>query len=93
MRDPSPLAGQTVTIHPAVPYENLVDGAEYRVEDWWTNVYGKSWTEADGNPAAIIYSIRTAKGGLPFSDDVLYGKCGSLGYLVHVSEIEEAADG
>ncbi len=89
MREQSPLAGRTVKVHPVVPYENLQEGVEYRVEDWWINVYGKSWTQADGNPAAMIYAIRMAKGGLPFGDDVLYGKCGYLGYLVHISEIEE----
>jgi hypothetical protein len=92
-RPASPLAGKTVTVKPAAPYENLQDGAEYRVEDWWENVYGKSWMDATGNPAALIYGMRSGVGGLPIDDDVLYGKINSLGYLVHVSEIVEKENG
>jgi hypothetical protein len=87
-RDPSPLAGQTVKVRPVKPYENLVEDAEYHVEDWWQNVYGSSWMFAQGNPAALIYAMRTGVGGgVPIDDEVLYGKIGSFGYLVHVSEV------
>ena len=89
-RDPSPLAGQTVKVNPVAPYENLIEGAEYRVEDWWQNVYGGSWMFAQGNPAALIYAMRTGMAGVagvPTDDEVLYGKIGHLGYLVHVSEV------
>ncbi|MBM0275137.1 hypothetical protein [Micromonospora tarensis] len=87
MRDRSPLAGQTVTIRADVA---VLGGQEYRVEDWWQNVYGGSWMTADGNPAAMKYGFRAGLAGLPLDDEVLYGKVGPLGHLVHVSEIEGA---
>ncbi len=86
-RPASPMAGKTVKVKPAAPWDGLVDGAEYRVEDWWQNVYGQSWMIAQGNPAALIYALRSATGGLPTDEEVLYGKVGSFGYLVHVSEV------
>ena len=96
MRDTSPLAGRTVRIagtakHPQVPD---FGGSEFRVEDWWENVGGKSWQACEGNPACMVYGIRSGLSGLPLDDEVLYGKIGPFGHLVHYSEIErmEAAD-
>jgi len=87
-REPSKYAGQTVKIRPEV---REIGGAECRVEDWWTTVYGQSWTVSQ-SPAAYRYAARTA-GDTPLDDDVLYGKIGIFGYLIHVSEIEaERAD-
>lgn len=83
-KDASPLAGQTVTIK-----SGQFAGQEYRVEDWWDRLGLGSWMFAAGNPACIMYAIRTADDDLPIDDDVLYGKIGSLGHLVHLSEIEE----
>lgn len=83
--------GETVRIRDGVtdPAQGqVVGGAGYRIEDLWTNVAGKSWTVSDGNPAALRYAIRSAANGLPLDDDVLYGKIGHSGHLVHVSEIE-----
>ncbi|PQM51799.1 hypothetical protein C5U48_12790 [Mycolicibacter virginiensis] len=60
---------------------------EYHVEDWWDRLAGGSWMFADGNPAAMAYAVRSAFKGLPIDNEVLYGKVGALGYLVHVSEI------
>jgi hypothetical protein len=64
-------------------------GSEYRVEDWWDRVYGSSWMDAQGNPAALVYALRSASQsyGVPLDDEVLYGKIGPFGHLVHVSEI------
>jgi len=84
-REMSPHAGKTVKIRADVAG---LGGKEYRVEDWWINVFGKSWMDANGNPAALQYAARSGFAGLPTDDEVLYGKVGSLGYLVHVSEIE-----
>lgn len=62
-------------------------GTEYQVEDWWDRVSGKSWTDSDGNPAALEYAFRAGATNLPIDDEVLYGKIGSLGHLVHISEV------
>jgi hypothetical protein len=62
-------------------------GQEYRVEDWWINVAGESWTVSQV-PAAYVYAARTAGSAAPLDDAVLYGKVGGFGHLVHVSEIE-----
>lgn len=91
-----PLAGRTVTIrkgvHDAAQHQ-VMPGAQYRVEDYWDRLTGKSWMHSDGNPAAMHYAIRNATNSLPIDDEVLYGKIGSLGHLVHVSEIEQPDEG
>ena len=81
----SPLAGSIVRIKKDAKHPQIPDfgGSEYRVEDWWDRVGGKSWLDC-GNTACVVYAMR----GLPVDDDVLYGKIGHLGHLVHVSEIE-----
>lgn len=84
MREKSPIAGETVKIKPTV---SKLAGQPFTVEDWWENVAGKSWMFCDGNPACLIYAIRSGKDGLPLDDDVLYGKIGGLGYLIHISEL------
>ena len=84
MRDKSPLAGQTVTIK-----TGEFAGQEYRVEDWWENVYGKSWTHCNGNPACLKFAMRTGFSDIPIPTDneVLYGKIGSFGELINASEL------
>ena len=78
-RERSPLAGCEV---------KTCDGQVFLVEDWWENVYGRSWMVAIGNPAAMIYAIRIGKKGtVPLDNEVLYGKIGGMGYLFHVSEL------
>lgn len=80
--DPHPLAGQTVTV-------DLGNGPQaYEIEDWWDRVSGGSWMYADGNPAALKYALRSA-GRTPIDDEVVYGKVGPFGHLVHVTEIKE----
>lgn len=95
MRDKHPLAGTTVRLklkaspkHPPAAW----DGAEYHIEDWWVNVYGASWKYAEGNPAALDYAMRNGFSGLPLDDEVVYGKVGSFGKLVHVSELGEVLE-
>jgi len=79
---PSALAGLTVRIAKnAARY----GGSEYRVEDWWDRVSGGSWKDAYGNPACLQYAARSI--GLPFDDEVLYGKIGPFGHLIHITEI------
>jgi hypothetical protein len=79
---PHPQAGQTVTV-------DLGGGPEeFRIEDWWDRVSGSSWMYAEGHPACLAYALRSA-GTTPIDDEVVYGKAGYLGHLMHVSEIKE----
>lgn len=83
--------GMTVRIRDGVtdPMQGaVVPGAEYRIEGRWADIAGRSWQVCDGNPACLHYAVRAADNGLPIDDNVLYGKIGYLGHLVHISEIE-----
>lgn len=66
-----------------------IDGDQIRVEDYWDRVSGELWGTSRWNPAALNYAVRAAVIALPSDDDVVYGKVGGLGYLVHVSELGE----
>lgn len=79
------FAGKTVILKSP---DKDFNGKEFRVEDYWMNVYGKSWMDSNGNPAAINYGFRCGVRGFPLNDKVVYGKIGAFGYLVHESEIE-----
>ena len=48
--------------------------------------------DSQGNPACIKYAFRSGFGGLPPDNEVVYGKVGALGYLVHSSELGEEVD-
>ena len=93
---PSELAGKIVKIKKDATHFQLDNfgGSDFRVEDWWDRVTGRSWMIANGNPAAIIYAMRSSHQirAIPTDDEVLYGKIGSLGHLVHISEIEDAEE-
>lgn len=41
--------------------------------------------DSNGNPAAMMYAIRTGSQDfdVPIDNEVVYGKIGSLGYLCH----------
>lgn len=49
----------------------------------------RPFLDSNGNPAAMMYAIRTGSQGfdVPIDNEVVYGKIGSLGYLFHVSEL------
>lgn len=81
------LAGKKVVLHcKDDPYH--LNGQKYLIEDWWINVYGKSWMFSDGNPAAMIFGMRSAFAGLPTDDEVVYGHTeDGLGHLIHQSEL------
>lgn len=83
---PHPQAGQTVTVnaelHMAGPGPH-----QFVIEDWADRAYGRSWMFVNGNPAALAYAVRSSVAGLPLDDEVVYGKVGSRGHLVHVREI------
>ena len=92
-RERSIHANQKVNFHDWVKhpdYENFND-MEFIVEDWWDRLYGASWKFANGNPACLIYALRTGFSQIPIphDDDVLYGHTkDGLGHLVHISEIK-----
>lgn len=94
---PHPFAGKVVRIKPSAgvaPNGLPVGGEQYLLEDWWDRIAGKSWGLCDGNPACLMYAIRTGlQSGIDsearsLDDEVVYGKIGALGHLVHVSELE-----
>lgn len=62
---------------------------EYKLEGLWNKLTGGSWMYAKGNPAAMLYGMRSGMEGLPTDDLVYYGKIDHQGELVHVSELEE----
>lgn len=51
------FAGQTVKVRNEIP---KFGGADFTIEDYWQNVTGGlSWMDSNGNPAAMMYAIRT----------------------------------
>lgn len=92
--NPHPLAGKRVRIKAGLKHMNheAYGGTEFRLEDWWDRVAGKPWRYAVGNPACLVYGIHRKQRDLPEDDEVLYGKIGGFGYLVHISEIEEVPE-
>jgi hypothetical protein len=88
---PHPLAGRTVRLPEHMGPGELrgeLAGRQFRIEDWWDHLSGASWRDAGGNPAALQYAVRAMIKGLPANDDVVYGKIGVQGYLLHVTEVE-----
>ena len=88
----STLKGKTVTIKSHVEHPQVPDfgGSKFHVENWWDWVSGQSWMDSIGNPACIVYAARTgfSKTPVPTDNEVLYGKVGHLGHLVHISELQ-----
>ena len=70
----------------------LPAGTDFRIEDWWDHLTGGSWMNAKSNPAALMYAIRSAVMQIPIDDEVVYGKIGIYGVLVHVSELPDPTD-
>jgi len=94
----SSYAGRSVQLHPWVkhPQDETFSSGEFLVEDWWDRVSGSSWAFAQGNPACLVYAMRTGFSEVPVPDDdeVLYGHTkNGLGHLVHISEIKEVCRG
>ncbi|MBB6506536.1 hypothetical protein F4693_003539 [Sphingomonas endophytica] len=79
----SPLAGTTVRI-----LSGPLAGKEIEIEDWWDRIAGRSWVHCNGNPACLIYAMESF--GDPLDDEVLYGKIGVAGHLIHVTRVQEA---
>lgn len=95
--EPSEYAGRTVKIRESATHFQVdgFGGSEFRVEDWWDRVSGGSWMWAKGNPAALVYAMRSSSQeiDIPIDDEVLYGKIGMFGHLVHISELEAVNHG
>lgn len=53
------------------------------------NIVPLKWMVCEGNPACMKYAMRSAFSGLPTDNNVIYGKVGPFGHLVHESEIGE----
>lgn len=84
----SPYAGKKVKIKDSAAE---IGGSEILIEDYWDRLVGKSWMYSNGNPAAMNYAIRIgfSENKIPSDNEVLYGKIGGMGYLVHFVEIEK----
>lgn len=79
---PFPGAGQTYTWL----------SQTFVAEDWWDRVCGEPWASSAYNPAALTYAMRVMSGTtIPTDDEVVYGKVGPIGHLVHVSELKARA--
>lgn len=65
------------------------------IEDDHEKVFGKWWGFMNGNPACLLYAVRSPVDNLPMDNagtgKVFYGHVGKLelGELVHISELEE----
>lgn len=90
-REKHELAGKTVILNCKSDPDNL-NGQEFVIEDWWENVSGKSWMLCNGNPACLKYAMRGSMAGLPTDNEVVYGKVGLFGHLIHVSELGEVVE-
>lgn len=96
MRDKFIHAGETVKVKSGVGISSFgqdMSGSDFVIEDWCENILGCSWMDANGNPAALEYAIRSGFFGrnndVPeFSNDVVYGKVGPFGHLFHINELE-----
>lgn len=91
IREKHELAGKTVVLNCKPDPDNL-NGQEFTVEDWQINVMGRSWMFCNGNSACLKYAMRSSFSDLPLDNEVVYGKVGALGHLVHVSELGEVVE-
>lgn len=62
-------------------------GRDIVIEDWWDRVAGKSWMHCTSNLACLAYAMTVPVP--PLDDEVVYGKIGSFGALVHVTYLTE----
>ncbi len=79
-----PLADQKVVLERG-PYA----GREIVIEDWWDRVAGRSWMDCDGNPVCLKYAVMSV--GAPIDNEVIYGKFGGFGELVHATWLADCA--
>lgn len=89
--DPHPQAGEIVVLNARADDRagHVMPGEKFAVEDWADRLWGKSWMNMTDNRTALLYAIRSAYGRMPIDNEVVYGKIGNSGHLVHQSELEE----
>lgn len=98
--EPFDRAGKTVKLNIKIPESDPSTGVlteelrdqEYEVKDYWDRLSSGSWMDAEGNPAALKYALRSGIAGLPMDDEVVYGHVGGLGHIVHVSELGDVVE-
>lgn len=81
--DASPLVEKSVEI-----VSGVLAGQSILIEDWWDRVAGRSWMDCDGHPACLAYAVREPA---PLDNEVLYGKIGGFGALVHVTTLGDGS--
>lgn len=59
------------------------------IEDKDTVLWTGGWGVQTGNPACMLFAIRSGCEHLPWNGQVWYGHIGHLGELVHESELED----
>jgi hypothetical protein len=89
------LAGKTVELKLKGNHHQIHPNTDrIEIEDWQDRITGKPWRTSDveGNPAAIVYGLYIEHAGLPDDDEVVYGKIGLQGFIIHDSELGDIID-
>ena len=94
-KEKSEYAGKEIVINATLMLGEFNDpdklnGKTMIVEDWADRVFGESWGDMNGNPTALKYAMRAGLSGVPFGNEVLYGKVDGLAHLIHISEVGKA---
>ena len=58
-----------------------------KIEDIDKVVFGGSWMVQNGNPACVLFGMRSGFENIPDEGNVYYGHIGAYGELVHESEL------
>ena len=68
----------------------VISGKDITILGYWDEINGKGWSQSNGNMAAVMFAFRIGFSGYPPppDDQVLYGKIGSISYLVCIDELE-----
>ena len=90
--DKHPFAGKKVLVSDRVEHPQFpgLAGGVVTVEDWWDRVAGQSWMTCQGNPACLVYAMRTgfARYDLPLDNEVVYAHFNGFGQLLHETELD-----
>jgi hypothetical protein len=77
-----PLAGRTVRV-------SIFDQDEdFYVYDWFDRVFQAFWLSKAGGRSAQNYAKHAGFKGLPLDNEVVYGRVGKWGTIVHATELE-----